>query len=331
MSELAAVRENGASLMKRSWLAFLESRGGKIVEDQRTVFPVICFEGKDVKSFLQSQLTCDINNLENNKFLFGAYCNPKGRVLATFRLCTMDDFIYMVCNHSVVTSLLNRLKMFVLRADVTFHTCHDLAVVCHNTVADLPHSAVRSQSQTGLAWPNECQGDLETAEIIQLMVTPVDDAVELIEKSEKHVALLDSDWWNLLQIRHGVPNITATNNGLFTPQNLNLDLISGVSFTKGCYPGQEIVARLRYLGRVKQRLVRGIIHGESEIRVGQPVAMIDTTGSKAGAIVNATTLEEFKTECLLSVHDFLNAENIYCYYAQPSKQITTLPLPYALQ
>ena len=149
--------------------------------------------------------------------------------------------------------------------------------------------------------------------------------------SEQHVALLDSDHWNLLQIRHGVANITASTSDLFTPQNLNLDLISGVSFTKGCYPGQEIVARLRYLGRVKQRLVRGIIHGESEIKVGQSVALIDTTDSKAGIIVNATTLEGIATECLLSVHDFLNAENIYCYKTQPSKQITTLPLPYALQ
>ena len=117
MSELAAASEGYTSSMNQSWLAFLQSKSGKIVESQRTVFPqfqqeipdqyvipctqesVICFEGEDVESFLQSQFTCDINDLQDNKFLFGAYCNPKGRVLATFRLFTVTGAIYMVCHH----------------------------------------------------------------------------------------------------------------------------------------------------------------------------------------------------------------------------------------
>ena len=157
------------------------------------------------------------------------------------------------------------------------------------------------------------------------------DAIELIENTEGHIPLLDSDYWNLLQIRHGVVGITPSTTDLFTPQNLNLDLISGVSFTKGCYPGQEIVARLRYLGRVKQRLLRGKVQGDHEVRVGQPVILADSTNNKAGVIVNASALEGVTTECLLSVYDFLEAENVYCYKDQPSKQITTLPLPYPLQ
>ena len=271
MSELAATPQNYSSPTNPSWLAFLKAKGGEIIEDKRLVFPqfqqntpseyiipctqesVICFDGKDVESFLQSQLTCDINNLTSNEFLFGAYCNPKGRVLATFRLFALDDSIYMVCNHSIVTPLLERLRMFVLRADVSFQTCPDLAVVCCNKYTDLTPLQMLSRCHTGSALPKECQGSTGPAQIPQLIVAPITDATELIEQSEKDVSLLDSDHWNLLQIRHGVANITATTSGLFTPQNLNLDLVSGVSFTKGCYPGQEIVARLRYLGRVKQR------------------------------------------------------------------------------
>ena len=119
--------------------------------------------------------------------------------------------------------------------------------------------------------------------------------------------LLDSDYWNLLQIRHGVASITASTSDLFTPQNLNLDLISGVSFTKGCYPGQEIVARLRYLGRVKQRLLRGRFQDECEVRVGGSVTLLDTTDSKAGVIVNASVLEGVTTECLLRCLRFLGS------------------------
>jgi len=155
MSELVATPDNYTSPMNRSWLAFLESKGGEIVEGQRTEFPhfqqeipdqyvipctqesVICFEGEDVESFLQSQFTCDINNLKDNQFLFGAYCNPKGRVLATFRLFTINGAIYMVCHHSIVTSLLDRLKMFVMRADVAFRTRSDLAVMCLNENSEL--------------------------------------------------------------------------------------------------------------------------------------------------------------------------------------------------
>jgi folate-binding protein YgfZ len=163
------------------------------------------------------------------------------------------------------------------------------------------------------------------------MVVPVPDAIELIENTEGHIPLLDSDYWNLLQIRHGVVSITSSTTDLFTPQNLNLDLISGVSFTKGCYPGQEIVARLRYLGRVKQRLLRGKLQGDHDLRVGQPVILANATDNKSGVIVNASALAGVTTECLLSVYDFLGTENVYCYKDQPSKQITTLPLPYPLQ
>ena len=155
MSELVPVHENNASSIEQTWLDFLESKGGEIVDGQRTVFPqfqqeipnqyiipctqesVICFDGEDVEPFLQNQLTCDINSLQNNGFLFGAYCNPKGRVLATFRLFKIENAIYLVCHHSIVTSLLDRLKMFVMRADVTFRTRPDLAVMCLNTNAEL--------------------------------------------------------------------------------------------------------------------------------------------------------------------------------------------------
>jgi len=349
MSESAATSENYSPSISRSWLTFLESKGGEIVGGQRTVFPqfqqeipdryiipctqeaVICFEGKDVESFLQNQLTCDVNDLGEHKFLFGAYCSPKGRVLTTLRLFKMNGAIYMVCHHSMVTSLLDRLKMFVLRADVTFHTCSDLAVMCLDEYTELGRFPIPSWRQSGPAWPKECYGDLESTQPVQLIVVPVPDAIKLIEEIEGSITLLDSDYWNLLQIRHGVVSITASTTDLFTPQNLNLDLISGVSFSKGCYPGQEIVARLRYLGRVKQRLLRGKVQGDHEVRVGQPVILADSTNNKAGVIVNASALAGVTTECLLSVYDFLEAENVYCYRDQPNKQITTLPLPYPLQ
>ena len=349
MSELVATRDNYTSPMNRSWLAFLESKGGEIVEGQRTEFPhfqeeipdqyvipctqesVICFEGTDVESFLQSQFTCDINNLKDNEFLFGAYCNPKGRVLATFRLFIINGVIYMVCHHSIVTSLLDRLKMFVMRADVAFRIRSDLAVICLNVNSELGRFPVTTWCQAGPAWPKECYDESKSTQPVQLIVVPVSNAIDIIKESEGEIRLLDSDYWNLLQIRHGVASITASTSDLFTPQNLNLDLISGVSFTKGCYPGQEIVARLRYLGRVKQRLLRGRFQDECEVRVGQSVTLADRTDSKAGVIVNASALEGVTTECLLSVHGFLEAENIFCSRAQPSKQITTLPLPYSLQ
>jgi len=349
MSELVATRDNDTSPMNRAWVAFLESKGGEIIEEQRTAFPhfqqeipdqyvipctqesVICFEGKDVESFLQSQFTCDIKDLKDNHFLFGAYCSPKGRVLATFRLFIMNGAIYMVCHHSIATSLLDRLKMFIMRADVVFRTRSDLAVMCLNENSELGRFPITSWCQAGPAWPKECYDESKSTQPAQLIVVPVSDAIEIIKKTEGHITLLDSDYWNLLQIRHGVASITATTSDLFTPQNLNLDLISGVSFTKGCYPGQEIVARLRYLGRVKQRLLRGRFQDECKVGVGQSVTLVDTTDSKAGAIVNASNLEGVTTECLLSVHGFLDTENVFCSRAEPSKQITIQPLPYPLQ
>ena len=228
MNELVATPDNYTSPMNRSWLAFLESKGGEIVEGQRMEFPhfqqeipdqyvipctqesIICFEGEDIESFLQSQFTCDIDNLKDNQFLFGAYCNPKGRVLATFRLFIINGAIYMVCHHSIVTSLLDRLKMFVMRADVAFRTRSDLAVMCLNEnyrTWSFPNYLVGVKP--GPAWPKECYDESKSTQPAQLIVVPVSDAIQLIEESEDYITLLDSDYWNLLQIRHGVASITA--------------------------------------------------------------------------------------------------------------------------
>ena len=349
MSHLPVTSKTHKTSIDPSWLALLESKGGAIAEGQRTVFPqsqqqvpgqfavpctqesVICCEGKDAESFLQSQVTCDIKDLGDTRFLFGAYCNPKGRVLATFRLFPMNGAIYMVTHHSNVTPLLDRLKMFVLRADVTFRVCSDLAVMYLSGDVELDRFSTSTSCQIGSAWPKECHGDSEPGPPAQLIVVPVTDAIEFIEETGENIALQGSDYWNLLQIRHGIATVTALTSGLFTPQNINLDLVSGVSFTKGCYPGQEIVARLRYLGRVKQRVLRGKINSAGEVSVGQPVYLADALNEKAGTIVNASALDGINTECLLSVSGFLEAKNVYCYRVQGNEQFTTLPLPYRLQ
>lgn len=163
----------------------------------------ISIQGADAAAFLHGQFSTDVTGLAPGRACLSAWCDAKGRVIATFILARQDEAFLLLAPDDIKETFVKRLKMFVLRSDVDINNADE---------EDIPQ------------FP--------------------------------HLPGTDSDLSETALIRQGIPLLHPGTSGRFLPQELNLDKLDAVSFTKGCYPGQEIIARLRYRGEAKRRLCR---------------------------------------------------------------------------
>lgn len=217
------------------------------------------FSGPDAPAFLQGQLTCDVLALKPGTSTYGGYCNPKGRLLATFLLIAVDGEFVMMLPAVLAEPVRKRLAMYILRSKVKLEDISATHVAC---------SAPGSRTPSALRLPGNRR----------LAVLPRDQAGDLA---------VDSGAWSAADIAAGIPFITPGTQEEFVPQMVNLDLIGGLSYSKGCYPGQEIVARTHYLGRLKQRMYRVLIQADA-VAAGQKL-YCDALGGQASGMILAAT------------------------------------------
>ena len=270
----------------------LAARDGDALFDLEQL-ALIAVEGADAETFLQGQLTNDVRQVNATHAQLSAWCSPKGRVLSTFLLFRHDDRLMLQLPMTLLETTLARMRLFVLRANVRLE----------DTSASLTRlGLVGAQAEACLA---ACCGPLpgavgetrctEDATIIRLHgqrpryeVVASPDAGMALKKSLDRVAVsAGADVWQLLDIEAGVADIGPATSDHFVPQMINLDRIGGVSFTKGCYVGQEIVARTQHLGRIKRRMYRAHRDGGPSVDAGDTLAATADSASPAVQVVNA--------------------------------------------
>ena len=259
---------------------------------------LIAVRGPDADSFLQGQLTCDVREATLEHSLLGAYCSPKGRALACFRLFRRGDAVYLELPCDLVQPTLVRLNKYVLRAKVTLEDASDRLL--RFGVAG-SHAAALMTKQIG-AIPEAVNGILHTAEdesaltVIRLPGPmprfeahgPAPEMQALWKALDDPLRLTDIESWRLLDILAGIPAVYPETVEAFVPQMLNLDLLGGISFQKGCYTGQEIVARTHYLGKIKRRMYLARVDRLTAPQPGDPVFSPQADASQsAGQIVDA--------------------------------------------
>lgn len=221
---------------------------------------VIRVSGADATTFLQTQLTQDVAGMGDDHWRFAGYCNPKGRLFGLFRVLLSDEGILLLTHRGLVESLLKRLRMFVMRSKVVLEDVSD-----ENAAIGIAGPAALASLENLVGSVPEGQGHVHRAGDVlvlalggtpdRLMVLASGNEVGAIWQTlSKGINLADPDTWNLLDIRAGWPQIVPETSEAFVPQQVNLDLIEGVSFKKGCFPGQEIVARMHYLGKPSRRM-----------------------------------------------------------------------------
>ena len=302
--------------MKTEWKTFLTDTGaefqaGKLVHfgnplrEQKVALSglvftdlgylgVIAVHGSDAGDFLQAQLSNDIKDCEVNSSQLSAYCTPKGRILGLMRVFRQGDTFYLRLPADSLETVLQRLRMFVLRADVTFEDVSENFCCIGVSGADAAEEIRNAVGQVP-AGDNQVL-HLEKLSIIK--VPGIQPRYEVYASSLKAAqtfwdtlnvngAPVGSPAWRLLEIQAGIPNIFAATTELFVPQMVNLQLVDGVSFKKGCYPGQEIVARMQYLGTLKRRMYLGLIDQDEAVSPGDELYQASGDEQLIGRIVDA--------------------------------------------
>lgn len=244
---------------------------------------VLRVTGSDAASFLNSQLTQQMATWAPGQARLAGYCSPKGRLLASF-VAWRDagaDEIVLVCSADLAAAMVKRLSMFVLRAKCKVvdasrdWSAHGLcgAAAMHGLAA-MPEpwhvAAARDGTVVGLP-PAE---GVERALLLTPPAAPPPGGPSL-----------DLAAWHWLEAGTGVPRIVAATSEQFVPQMINFEIVGGVDFHKGCYPGQEVVARSQYRGAVKRRLQ--LFEGDGEAHPGQEILHSDDPSQPAGLVVNA--------------------------------------------
>lgn len=216
--------------------------------------------GDDARDFLQGQTTNNLDEITNTQGQLSAYCTPKGRALATFIILQRDNTFYLSAPRDIIEDTLGRLKKYVLMSKVTLEDSNDSLV---RFGISGPEAESELEKSLGGFPENDYEvktlGNVSTLRLPGLlprfaMFGELAEMEMLWSKLNVHCAPVGAENWRLLDVMAGLPNIYYGNTETVTPQMINLDALDGVSFTKGCYPGQEVVARVRYLGKVKRRM-----------------------------------------------------------------------------
>jgi folate-binding protein YgfZ len=221
---------------------------------------VVAATGSDARSFLQGQLSNDLLGIERHPGMLAAHCNRQGRVLATMRLAARDGAVLLVLPEKLAGTLVAQLSHYVLRADVRFEVRRDIAV---SGLIDAEPDARWSQAGAAAAGVS-----MMVASPRRILLAGAQAALDAVLGA---VPSGSPDDWERACIADGEPAIHPETAALWLPQMLNLDLVGGLSFSKGCYVGQEIVARSQHLGRIKRRMLRYAGPAGLELRPAQPL------------------------------------------------------------
>lgn len=253
---------------------------------------VVRVSGADAQSFLAAQLSSDVAGLDLQHVQLSSWCSPQGRVLSAPWLVpqkTEQWLLIVPCD--LAEQLVRRMKMFVLRANASVDLADNLALLgVAGDAADIvpqPTETFALLSADGLSVAR-IPGDKPR----YLCVVEVDSSEALWARLSAILHPIGESAWRLLDIRAGLPRIDSHNTDQYLPQMLNLTAFGAVSFTKGCFPGQEIIARLKYRGTLKRRLYLASYAGNASPAPGQRITLGDEPDRAVGEVIDAQRLAD---------------------------------------
>ena len=344
--------------MNSTWQTFLEDAGAIIEDDEVAHFGnpeqeiqvsatgnvisdlshegMLAVQGQDAADFLQGQLTNDISLLSQDTAQLSGYCNPKGRLLAIFRIFLQDDCYYLTLPRHLAASTQERLQKFILMSKVTMDNAGDrlTAMGCSgpNSAQELgalftalPERDYQLIQQDGvtvirLPGPQTRFSLYGKTEAMQRIWTVLDARAAPIGKAA----------WQRLDILAGIPTVFPETAGEFIPQTVNLEQLHGVSFNKGCYTGQEIVARLQSRGTVKRRLHRVQISTDKCPLPGAPLFQQQDSQQAVGMINSAVPAPDGGCDALAVITNEAAHQDKLHLHSNKGPRVHLAELPYPL-
>ncbi len=297
-------------------------------------YSAISLKGDEQTSYLQGQVTCDVNNSNDNNLHIGAHCNAKGKVFSVFRLINRNSAHLLIQPKASICGSISELKKFGVFAKVDITPTDELSFIAlvgeqavdflqdnFNKIPDSLTPVVQSNTTT-LVY-------IAGKQARYLLI----DENQVLDKtvSKFKLPIYQSSVWNLLEIQEGFPQLSNASSSEYVPQMLNLQAINGISFTKGCYLGQETVARMQYLGKNKRALF------SLKTQLTQPLEdddiiekQLGENWRKAGDIL--TKYQSDDGHCFLQavLNSDLDNSTVLRIKSQPESVVIVQTLPYSL-
>jgi folate-binding protein YgfZ len=338
--------------MNDHWQQFLQSQGATLSDQGVAQFidapllpdcalcdisshGLIRVSGPDSREFLQGQFTNDVTQVTPEHSQLSSFCSPKGRMLALFRIFQRGDDLYLMLPRERLAATLKRLSMFILRAQVNLSDASDelaIAGIAGDCAAPLVPQA-----------PSDTDGSTTVGELTVIRLAGDRERFLLIgdaatmqtwwQQAAAQATPASSDCWPLLDIRAGIPSVVEPTTEAFVPQMANLQLLNGVSFTKGCYTGQEVVARMQYLGTLKRRMYRVRIDSDHCPPPGTELfSPSSASGQGAGRVVDARPGPDGGCEALVvsQISSMEEARDLRLGSAE-GPMLSSLSLPYCFE
>lgn len=297
-------------------------------------YGLIRVSGEDAVSFLQGQLTANMRDIGRDSSRLAAWCNPKGRMVSTMRVIQMGQDFLVRLPLGRLEPVLRRLRMYVLRSRVQLE----------DVSSQYARMGVSGDAIPGLLEHQE----LELPTVVDAVVQADELAVVRVPGFYPRLELVGSvraltaqwqcfgtipaagaDAWGLLETMAGLPEVYEQTVEAFVPQMLNLDLLGGVSFTKGCYPGQEVVARTQHLGKLKRRMYLARLGpGPRPAPNGVVCAVVD--GADRGRVVAAYPDGSGGWLVLAVIQTAAVLDGALSVEGHPDQVLTFEPLPYPM-
>ena len=292
---------------------------------------LIRVSGEDAAGFLHNLLTNDITHLAADGVRHAGLCTPKGRMIASFAIWREknveggSDYLLLL-SADILPGILKKLSMYVLRSKVKLADISAERSLLGVAGANAEELIGTLGAMTSLPFAGGTAVRLDVRRFV--LALPADNASVVHARLEAAARAGTLDDWHLAEIEAGMPRIVAATQEAFTPQMVNyeLDAVDGVSFQKGCYPGQEIVARTQYLGKVKRRMYR--VKLDTAFPPGTDVFTPEAGDQHCGAVVLCASAPKGGFEALLVVQSSgMEADAVYVGKPDGPKA-ERLPLPY---
>ncbi|WNO08028.1 folate-binding protein [Teredinibacter sp. KSP-S5-2] len=284
-------------------------------------YSLITVKGPDAEKFLQGQCTCDFTLLHSFSAILGAHCTAKGRMIASFVAAQMgENAIGLRVHNSVCPQLLASLKKYAVFSKVEILQSDQFALLgiiqaesAKDTILNinLKHSVHLNENN------------------IQEMWVAKDTLKEHWKDLQNTFSVVEQSRWQLENIRRGLGEVRIETLEFLLPQEINFQLVHGVSFKKGCYTGQEIVARMHYKGQLKKHMYRAECETDSPPASGNPI-YVDDQETKCGTVIFSSKVNDKKCELLVLASDTCRENDSVTLGDESRSIIQWLPLPYAI-
>jgi len=284
---------------------------------------LLTVSGEDAQSFLQGQLSNDINLLSPDRpHQLSAYCTPKGRILAVFDVLKTDRGYALIAPRAILAKVLPRLRMFVMRAAVNIEQADDTVLLGLYSAGQTSTDSLSALHNMGAH-----SYDHNTDPQRKFILIARDSLGESDTQTPEQQHSSENQWryFNIIQC---LAEVFEACYEAFIPQSVNLDLAGGVNFKKGCYPGQEIIARVKYRGKPKTRMLAVRAPLDKHVGINQPI-FVEGRESSAGVVSNLAYLEDAMVMNITLPVSHLQQGGLYLDEAQ-QVELQRLPCPYAV-